>query len=287
MKNKIKLISSIFIAGKLATAPHLASAGGLGKNSSNSGEESLSLDQIGYPLTILTPPIDTNKILATEDQGSKLTSSDSGTLFSGKSYNTTGQQSRIDFIINNIQGNKNPVVVFLAYSLTKGDPSQWQDLQLNNFFLDRKTFKIISSIQVKSSNQPFNQQFNTSTPLGSTTNQETNSVIVSLDLGDLNHLDFIDNNIYFQVITFPLINGELDFSAAKTSELDHYIISREEKYQTKSNSKIDEQGNDDKLKSCLPTPNTSGSKIDEQTAAQNNDSGSKGGSSNARDTGGK
>ena len=118
-KNTSKIIS-IIAAGKLVTSANLASAGGLGKiqsDSSSSSNSSISLDQIGYPLEVLTPPINAEDTLINADNGGKVTSSPSGTIFaadSGKAF-SSGLQPRIDFVISDIQSQDTPVVVFLAY----------------------------------------------------------------------------------------------------------------------------------------------------------------------------
>ena len=257
MQKKTKLLTSLVVAGKLASSAHLASAEGLGKT--GSADSSLSLDQIGFPLTILTPPIN-------EDLGSTVQSTPSGTIFSADSDEALNSsiQPRIDFVINNIQSNSaHPVVVFLAYSTVKGDPSQWQDFSLNDLSLDRETFKIISAFQVQSNNNAFGEFNVSATPLGTINNNGRDSIVVSLNLNDLNHPDFEGNNIYFQVVAIPLVNGEFDFSAASTSELDHYQISRHDPNQPGSGSKLD------------------------NTDSGSTDSGTKGDTSSGGDTGGK
>lgn len=224
------------VAGKLASSAHLASADGLGK--AGSPDSNLSLDQIGYPLTILTPPIN-------EDLGSKVQSTTSGTIFSADSDKafTSALQPRIDFVINNIQSNNtHPIVVFLAYSTAKGNPSQWQDFSLHDLFLDRETFKIISAFQVQSNNNAFGEFNVSSSPLGTINNNARDSIVVSLNLNDLNHPDFESDNIYFQVVAIPLVDGEFDFSAASTSELDHYKISRHDPNLPGSGSKLNDSG---------------------------------------------
>ena len=77
MKQKTTKIISLLAAGKLAISVNHASAEGLGKvDSSTSNNTSLSLDQIGYPLQILTPP-------NTADSGSK---SAEGIFFSSQQW---------------------------------------------------------------------------------------------------------------------------------------------------------------------------------------------------------
>lgn len=237
-KNKSQIIS-IIAAGKLISSSTLASAEGVGKVVSDPSSP-LSIDQVGYPVDILTPPIDST---TSSDSGGKINSADSGVLYSeatGKALDS-GKQPRIDFIINNIQNNENPVVVFLAYSTVKGSPRQWSDLQLGNLFLDRDSLNIISAFIVdpKDNYGVFNT---TPTPLGNVQNDDGNSVIVSLNLADLDHPDFADDNIYFQAVSIPFINNQLDFSDAHISELDHYKIARRIEGEEGSGSKSVDTG---------------------------------------------
>ncbi|NOQ13485.1 MAG: hypothetical protein GQ583_03260 [Methyloprofundus sp.] len=248
MKKHTKNIISIAVVGKLASTTNLVSATSLGKqdNSSSSIAAPMSLDQIGYPLEILTPPVNISDSVINENNSGKVTSTETGTIYAndlGKAVDS-GKQPRIDFIMNNIQqSNNTPVVVFLAYSTIKGDASQWLDLQLSNLILDRDTMKIISAFTVHPAQTfgPFNQE---STPLGNITNKNGRSVIVSLNLNDLEHLDFDDDNIYFQAVSIPLVDGEFDFSSASVSELDHYKIERKTAGSEGSGSKVstDENG---------------------------------------------
>ncbi len=278
-KNTTKIIS-IIAASKLATSTNLVSAGGLGKiqNDSNTpSTSSISLDQVGYPLEILTPPINAENVVINPDNGGKVESSPTGIFFTsdiGKAVNS-GLQPRIDFIISGFQNQNTPVVVFLAYSTVIGDPDQWQDLELNGLFLDRDTISIISAFKIDpvSNFGDFNV---TSSPLGDINNDNGNSVIVSLNLSDLEDSSFDGDNIYFQAISVPLNNGQFDFSAASISELDHYEISREIVGQEGSGSKVPEASSGSKTEENTSTPAPdSGSKTGENTSTPAPDSGSK------------
>jgi len=279
VKKKTKLIASIIVSGKLGSSLGIASADGLGKMG---GDSSLSLDQVGYPITILTPPINSEAILNSEDQGGKVQSTPSGTIFTTSVTNAvdSAKQPRIDFIVNNISINENPTAIFLAYSTVIGTASQWQDLQIDNILLDRDTFKIISATQVQSTNSGFGEFSSTPTPLGTMSNNVGSSVIMSLNLGDLNHSDFMGDNIYFQVVSIPVINGDLHFPGAKVSELDHYQISRQDASLEGSGSKVSTVSNDVGSKST-GTSSCSG----DDSGSKNGGSGSKNGGSG--DTGGK
>ncbi len=282
MQKKIKLISSIIISGKIATSAQLASAEGLGKVDSQTNPDAisaLSFDQIGYPLTILTPPVNNDESLSDSSQGGKFESTAEGTLFSedvSKAVNA-GQQPRIDFVINNIAQTDNTTVIFLAYSTTQGDSSQWQDLGWHNFLLNRDDFHIISAFEVNAS-QGVAGLNGIPSPLGTAPGVSSSSVVASLNLSDLNQVEFEDNNLYFQVVAVPFINGEFNFAAASISELDHYIIARETAAQQGSGSKVSNQGS--KLSPQDSTDN-SGSKNGSKNTAPNT------GTNPDTDTGGK
>jgi len=274
MKKNTKKIISIAVASKLATTLNTASAEGLGKlQTDNTSSTSLSLDQIGYPLQILTPPTAT----ANDNGGKNAT----GTIFtadSGKSVNS-GLQPRIDFVINHIQSKDKPVVVFIAYSTTQGSPSQWADVPLNNLFLDRDTLHIISAFQV----DPI-KSFDTfnviPSPLGTVDNEKGNSMIVSLNLADLEHSEFNGNKIYFQAVAIPLVNGQFIYAEATTSELDHYTISRAIPNQEGSGSKLTDSNSivANTISAGTSKVNDTVSKVDSNTGGKN---------TNGDDTGGK
>ena len=268
MEQKATKIISLLAASKIALSINHVSAEGLGKVGSST---SLSLDQIGYPLQILTPP-------NTSDSGSK---SSEGTFFladNGKALDS-GLQPRIDFVINRIQQNT-PAVVFLAYSTVQGSPEQWQDMPLNNFFLDRATTHIVSAIQVDPL-QNFDTFNVTSSPLGKIDNERGSSVVVSLNLTDLNHAEFDSDNIYFQAVSIPLVDGQFIFSDAMISELDHYTISRAIAGQDGSGSKVTDSN------SKLSGVSVDGSTLSDtsKTGGDSTDSGSK--DPGSGDTGGK
>lgn len=234
MKKNTSQILSIVAAGKLIASSNFASAEGIGKLQIDPNSP-LSVDQIGYPLDILTPPIDST---TDSDSGGKINSAESGLLFAeatGKALDS-GKQPRIDFIINHIQNINNSVVVFLAYSTVRGNPSQWQDLQLNSLFLDRATTRIISAFIVEPKDD-FDFYNASPASLGNVKNEQGNSLIVSLNLADLGHPDFAGDNIYFQAVSVPFIDNQLIFSAANISELDHYKIARRVEGQDGSGSK--------------------------------------------------
>ncbi|NOQ64508.1 MAG: hypothetical protein GQ582_08355 [Methyloprofundus sp.] len=238
MKKSTKKILSVIALSKLASTSPIASAGGLGKLDS----EPMSLDQVGYPLEILTPPIDAEQALtSTANSASKLPSSETGTIFAGDLGKAidSGKQPRIDFIINNIHSESDaPVVVFLAYSTKKGSLDEWPDIP--GILLDRDSVQVLSAFSVSPAQGigPFNQQ---ATPLGNIDNQENRSVIISLDLNDLSDISFDDDQIYFQAVSIPYLNGDFDYAAANVSELDHFVIERKIAETEGSGSKFPEE----------------------------------------------
>jgi len=277
MKIHSKKIISIAVAGKLAVSANMVAAGGLGKAHVNAQQSnySLSLDEIGYPVQVLTPPN-----LSSVDNGSK---NSTGAIFSadsGQAFNS-GLQPRIDFVINHIQAKDTPVVVFLAYSTVKGSPSQWQDVPLNDVFLDRKTMHIVSAFQMDPVTS-FDTYNVTSSPLGSVNNKEGNSVIVSLNLSKLDNPEFKGNEIYFQVVAIPFVNGQFVYSKAMTSELDHFTISRIVPNQQGSGAKLTDSQSVVGNAMTSKVPGTGN-----QTSGKIGSSNSGGKNSNTGNTGGK
>ncbi|MDT8407095.1 MAG: hypothetical protein RQ715_07575 [Methylococcales bacterium] len=230
---------SLAAAGKLALTTNAASAQGLGKidapDSTSLSAEPLSLDQVGFPMSILTPPFDISNV------GSKASgiNSQDGTLFSQDvaSAQNSGLSPRIDFVISNINNQNDPVVVFLAYSPELGNPSQWQDLGLD-IDLDRNSIQIFAAFQIDAgaSLQGLDATSPT-TPLGSVIDAE-NSMRVSLALADLNTPELASNNLYFQSVAVPLLDGQPRFDLAQTSELDHYVINHDNSNAQTTGSKI-------------------------------------------------
>ncbi len=259
-------------AGKLAIGISTANAGGLGKaDNASPTVSSLSMDQIGYPIEILTPPIIKNNLALSTEGSGKLGSSAEGFLYS-KDISTAiknGLQPRIDFIVGGMQ-NDSPTVVFLAYSTRLGSASQWLDFPLNNFELDRETLKIIGAFQTEPVRglEGFTVE---DTPLGSLPNQG-NSFIIRLNLTDISTLNLENNAVYFQAVSVPLINGELVFAEAIVSEVDTFLKSDGVSADGHSGSKIVTDGS--------KTTDT-GSK----TTGSTDSGGSK--TTNTADTGGK
>lgn len=285
MKKQTKKIISVLALGKLATASTTVGAGGLGKIQDTHTEQ-MSLDQVPYPLEILRTPVNVSDATLGDYSGSKAESSDSGVIFLNdlQEAHNSGIQPRIDFVVGNIHSHGDiPVFIFLAYSTELGSTSEWADLGLDGLRLGRENVQILSGFAVDTTDpiEDFNEN---STPLGSVNNDTGRSVVIPLDLNDLDHADFDGNNIYFQVISIPIIGDDLDLSAANVSEVDHYTIERSVPDEAGSGSKIAPIIEDDDTESCSTDD---ASDDDSDTGSKgDDDSGSKT-ESDSEDTGGK
>lgn len=229
-------------AGKLAIGVSTANAGGLGKVESQSptttSSTSFSMDQVGYPFEILTPPILKSDLALTTEGGGKVASNDQGFLYSSNisSALASGLQPRIDFVISGVENNDSPTVIFLAYSTKPGTEEEWSDLPLDNFVLNRDTFNIIGAFQTEPVNQL--EEFSVkSTPLG-TLNDAGKSFIISLNLSDIDKLELENNSIYFQAVSIPFVNGTFIFKDATVSELDVFLRSNQDSDDIYAGSKV-------------------------------------------------
>ncbi len=263
-----KPLVHLALAGKLAIQSSSVAAGGIGKTENSA----ISLDEIPYPIEILTPPVDSEQL----NQNTFGVASSNGRIFS-EEINTafsSGKLPRIDFIVNNLPIREEPIVVFLAYSTKPGDPSQWADLQMN-LSLDRETLQIIAGVQTTSmsSSLGFPQ-----TPLGFAPNT-ANSVVIPVQLSSLGENDFPENTLYFQTIAVPVVNGEYDFSQAAVSEMDEFVIERSSNASPNNGSKV---------VSCPTTDDSGGKTFDDSSNDGGKSSGDDGKSSGGTsDSGGK
>lgn len=244
---KLHKVGALAVAGKLALQMGNVSAAGLGKVSPDATSAlKISLDEVGYPLEILTPPLSSAELNLNTSTGSKKSSSSTtGSGNDGKLYSedikaafSAGKKPRIDFVVNNIQNPEHPVVVYLAYSTKLGSPTQWADLPLS-ISLDRKTLHVVAAYKIDpiASLSEFNA--NAPSPLGKLANNG-NSVIIPVEISDLSHAEFAENSIYFQTVAVPYVNGQLVFAQATASELDHYVISKKSASAPNKGSKVAE-----------------------------------------------
>jgi len=201
-KNTKKNIVLSMAAGKLALNMQYASAGGLGKTSSSGS--ALSLNEVGAPLQIITPP---------NDSGSK----------NGVLYTQLAQNQRIDFIVDGVQRNHS-AVVYLAYSKAAGRADQWIQFShgQGQLELDVNSIQVLAGLTVHPTEiHPF-----PGTPLGEQ-KRKHESIVMPVDLTDLENVGFDGERLYFQSIAVPLdANGELRWDIAQASEVDEIVIDR-------------------------------------------------------------
>ena len=233
--SKLKKAITYLSIGKLAVGVSAANAGGIGKVESSS--PTLSIDEIGHPIQILTPPLENNEFYF----GGKQENSAEGFLFADDitAAKNKGIQPRIDFIINGIKNNYGSAnITFLSYSTKKGDPSQWSDINLP-IQLDRETMTIIGAVETAGA-----RTFGSFEPtaLGTTSTNQGSSAIISLHLADINTLELEEDAIYFQAISVPLLEGNFIFDEAVVSELDTFLRSNDLSDDNRSGSKLNENG---------------------------------------------
>lgn len=240
-------------AGKMTLATGNASAA-LGKSDNTPSDQQqlppVTLDQIGYPLDMLTPPMsdfDESQSDATfgkaggsgEFSGaangfiwagelSPPAGGDSGGKESGGDQASTqpAPQARIDFIVNGIR-NDMEMQVFLAYSTSAGRADQWQPTATGQLELGVDDLQLIAGLVTRP--QPPLAEF-PATPLGNVPHFRSRSVTIPLNLSDLSDQSLAGNNIYFQAIAIPVAppdqGGGFIWDQAQVSELDHYMIER-------------------------------------------------------------
>jgi hypothetical protein len=194
----------------------------------------LLLNQIGYPLDLISPP--SQGLLDAEDIGEL----DRGSKLSGFADQTVGyiwteelmsrpagvQPPRIDFIISNVR-NDRLATVYLAYSPRLAP----EPLPLRGgvFMLDLESVEIIAGIELTPQKmQAFPNAFGE-------VRGDMQSLIIPVFLKDLNDPKLADNNMYFQAVVLPPGAG---IEEAQASEVDHYIIERVLAEEAGSGSKV-------------------------------------------------
>ena len=263
---RLKKTLTLAAAGKMALAAGSASAA-LGKTDNTPTDQNqlppVSLDQIGYPLDLLTPPMgdfnasEADGALGKAGSGSFTGGAANGFIWAGElarptsggdsgskdsSGDTSGDpsaqqppapQARIDFIVNGIR-NDIPMQVFLAYSTAGGRPDAWIGSATGHLELDPAALQLIAAIHTQP-NQ--NVADFPSTPLGHVPPRRSRSVTVPVVLSDLSDPSLAGNSIFFQAIAIPVDpDGEFLWDQSQVSELDHYRIERYES-ETESGSK--------------------------------------------------
>ncbi len=194
----------------------------------------LSLNQIGYPLDLLTPPTEGLVDTAAPASSSALPgllvqNRPNGTIWTGVipakdpatgAFPQGTAHPRIDFVIGNIR-NDSAVDVFLTYS-TKPIGSDQAPLKLRggSFALDFATLQIVAG----STLQPEMRMPMPPTPLGRTASPKTRSIVISVALDDLNAPALAaSNELFFQAVVLP---QGADLTEGQASEVDRYVIQR-------------------------------------------------------------
>ena len=246
-------------AGKVALSAGTASAA-LGKaeetQTDPAGPPPISLEQIGTPLDLLTPPLadldpDTaDGTLGKAGGDTSFSGSDFGTLWAGelmppttdtgttddgsKTGDTTTTttdpapaiEARVDFIVNGIR-NDMEMRVFLAYATAAGRADRWQPTATGQLELDPDSIQVLAALNTRP--QAALREF-PDTPLGYVPEQRSRSVIVPLVLSDLSDPSLAGDEIHFQAIAIPVApadqGGGFMWEQAQVTELDSYIIQR-------------------------------------------------------------
>ena len=244
-----KVVTTV-AAGKLALSASVSMAQtdcGMGKGACEGIDAdhypALSLDAIGAPMEILTPPRDNmdwedmgfdNPY--SQDSGGKESSDpgdpNAGMIWAGDINHILEQadkpKPRIEFIVNGIR-NDEPVMVILAYAITKDEKDMWApalgDFHSGKFALG-EDFTMIGGMIVEPQH-PLPEGLLPENPLGVQAPLRTQSVHIPIDL---NNLDLIPGeHIYFQAVILPMAmkdDGNFDFAESQASEVDHFIIER-------------------------------------------------------------
>ncbi|GAB6041458.1 hypothetical protein [Endothiovibrio diazotrophicus] len=253
---QLKKTLTLAAAGKMTLAAGNASAA-LGKADTTPTDQALptvTLEEIGYPLDLVTPP--TSGINAGEADAalgkasggtggtSNYTGSANGFIWAGEmaqSVESNGgdgsksggdttsaspAQNRIDFIVTGIR-NDIPMQIFLAYSPAQ-NPSGWAPTAVGQLQLDINGLAVLAGV----STQPvatfadFGE-----TPFGFVPQRDSREVTIPVVLKDLNDTtnNYAGRDIYFQAIAIPVSEtGDFQWDQAQVSEIDHFVIERYE-----------------------------------------------------------
>ncbi len=250
MKIKAKLVSrgaAGLAAGKLAVAPTVANAA-LGKTDQSAGQDVpvIGLDQIGFPLDLLSPPVQGFEQGASDavlsKAGESASSNQDGVIYQGEQRYAAnnGMKPRIDFIVNGIR-NDMPMHVFLLFS-TKPPLSEptaaWQQNKSGQISLDPVGLKIIEWIVTSpTGNIPTPEEFSPGV-LGTTPERVSSSATIPFELGDLS-AEELKNGIWFQAAAVPMSDsGDFLLAESQATEVDRFVIDyvREDDYGTKGNT---------------------------------------------------
>lgn len=191
----------LWVAGKLALAsPVISAGGGFGKLDDQTIPE-LSLYQTGVSGNFLTAPA----------QGT----SDSGRIL----LKEMKDDSRIDFMVSGIR-NDRAMDIYLGFSTRPGRADSWASSRMGHLTLDPQTMELVAGIRTL----PVQLFFNPTTSLGKA-QLRTHTVTFSVKLSDLSAPQLQSDELYFQAFAVPA--QSTDFTESQASELDHYLLIRE------------------------------------------------------------
>ncbi len=141
-----------------------------------------------------------------------------GVIFAGEIQKNLNNKvlPHVSFIVSGIP-NK-PSMVFLAYSLKKGEPAFWEN-QFGKIKAGKiglaLDFKLLAGIQIEPETR-----LPTANDVGEIATK-TRSAVIDIALKKIAELP--SNMIHFQAVTLPA-GAELDFSNAQASEIDSFFI---------------------------------------------------------------
>ncbi len=221
----------------------------------------LLLNQIGYPLDLISPP--TQGLLESDDlgdldTGSKLTDyadQSMGYIWTEElpTPNADGTfpegvtPPRIDFILSNIR-NDRAATVYLGVSTRLAD--QPIPLRSGNFALDIEGLEIIAAVNISPA------QFQAFPNSVGNIHTNTQSIVIPVLLTNLQDPKLAENNLYFQAVVLPPDAG---LEEGQASEVDHYMIERVIAGDTDSGSKTTSDGSGSKNTSSDTTTDTTDS----------------------------
>lgn len=247
--NTIKTLSLI-AASKLAVgmgSAAYADDASLGSKMPAETAPKLGLFEIGYPLELLTPPIE-GLANATSSTGSKNTTSDENAQQIAKkgriwtkaipkqdangAFPQNTPHPRIDFAVSNIR-NDGPVTVYLLYGTRLAASPMTLRPNAGTFNLDLNSLGQDTHILAGVALQPETKLVGLpASPVGSDLNPKTRSAVISVALNDLSKVT--GNNIYFQAAVVPDNGG---IAEAQASEVDYFVVERVRADRANSGSK--------------------------------------------------
>lgn len=231
----LSLIAASKLAVGMGSAVHADDAS-LGSKAPAEAAPKLGLFEIGYPLELLTPPLE-GLANAASSTGSKSTTADANTQQLAKKgrfwtkvipkpdpatgafpHNTP--HPRVDFVVSNIR-NDGPVMVYLLYGTRLAASPMSLRPNAGTFNLDLSSLGQDTHILAGVKLQPEEKMPASPSPVGKDLGPKTRSAVISIALTDLSKV--MGNEIYFQAAVVPDNGGVAE---AQASEVDYFVIER-------------------------------------------------------------